>query len=143
MDQDSQINIIEGQIRECYGRVAWSFKTQEKCADILNSRNNNIKITQIILSALTTTGILFAIFGDNMIVGSIAAILSVCLFGINTYTKDYDLGEIAQKHSNAANYLWNIREKYLSLLTDLHAGTMNIESILVSVAAEKSPITAD
>ncbi|MEH0992030.1 hypothetical protein V7J87_28835, partial [Klebsiella pneumoniae] len=27
--------ILEGQIRECYGRVVYSHKTHEKCADIL------------------------------------------------------------------------------------------------------------
>jgi hypothetical protein len=31
----------------------------------------------------------------------------------------HDLGELAQKHKQAANDLWIIREKYLSLLVDL------------------------
>ena len=61
MVQDSQINILEGQIRECFGRVVWSHKTQEKCADIVSDRNNCITTVQIILSALITTGILVTI----------------------------------------------------------------------------------
>ena len=130
MATDSQIEILEAQIRECFGRVVWSHKTQEKCADIILSRHNFIKIFQIILSALTTTGVLVSIFGDNKLVGIITAIISAILFGINSYVKGYDLGEIAQKHSDAASDLWDIRERYLSLLTDIRARTVSIDDII-------------
>lgn len=129
MASDSQINLIESQIRELYGRVLWTHKTQEKCADIVLKRHNRLKIIQIILSAATTTGILVAIFGENQAVGIISAIISALLFGLNTYSKDYDLGEIAQKHSIAAAELWNIRELYLSLLTDIKLGNLSLEQI--------------
>jgi len=124
LDTDSQIDILESQLRELYGRVLWTHKTQEKCADIILKRHARIKITQIVLAALTTTGILVAVFGGNKIIGIISAIISAILFGLNTYTKDYDLGEIAQKHSSAAADLWNVRESYLSLITDLKAGRL-------------------
>lgn len=130
MDTDSQVKILESQIRELYGRVVWTHKTQEKCADILLERHTYLKIIQITLSALTTTGILVAVFGENKVVGIISAILSALLFGLNTYTKDYDLGEISQKHSNSASELWNIRESYLSLLTDIKANRLTIEQII-------------
>ncbi|GAA0894122.1 SLATT domain-containing protein [Fulvivirga kasyanovii] len=129
MEQNSQVEVFDSQIRELYGRVVWSHKTQEKCADIIWERHKAIKITQIVLSATTTTGILVAVFGENYWVGLISAILSALLFGLNTYTKDYDLGEIAQKHSTAANNLWNIRESYLSLLTDMAAQKLSVEQI--------------
>jgi hypothetical protein len=84
-----------------------------------------LKILQIILSALTTTGILISVFGHNSIVGIISAIFAAILFGLNAYTKDYDLGEISQKHSNAASEIWNTREKYLSLLADMRTGKLD------------------
>ena len=90
MEQNSQVNILESQIRECFGRVAWSHKTQEKCADILNKRNNKIKITQIVLSAITTTGIMITVFGDEKWVGIITALISTSLLALNTYLKNYD-----------------------------------------------------
>lgn len=130
MEQDSQVRIIESQIRELYGRVVWTHKTQEKCADILLKRHTCLKIIQITLSALTTTGILVAVFGENRVVGIISAIISAMLFGLNAYTKDYDLGEISQKHSNSASDLWNIRESYLSLLTDIRTKSLTIEQIM-------------
>jgi hypothetical protein len=46
------------------------------------------------------------------------------------YTRDYDLGEIAQKHSNSAAELWNIRESYLSLLTDIKNDALKPDEII-------------
>lgn len=122
-------NILEAQLRELYGRTVWTHKTQEKCADILRARNHNMKILQIVLSALTTTGILFTVFGDNQALGIISAILSAILFTLNAYFQKYDLGEIAQKHSESASDIWNIREQYLSLLTDLNTGRIDLEKV--------------
>jgi len=130
MEQNSQINILESHIRECFGRVAWSHKTQEKCADILNIRNNKIKILQIVLSAITTTGIMITVFGDQKWIGIITALISFTLLALNTYLKNYDLGQIAQKHSDCAANLWNIRETYFSLLTDIKAETISINEII-------------
>src|SRR5690606_8460597 len=48
---------------------------------------------------------------------------------LNAYTKDYDLGELAQKHRQAGADLWIIREKYLSLITDLRMGDKPIETL--------------
>ncbi|MBA4056404.1 MAG: hypothetical protein C0490_16940 [Marivirga sp.] len=121
--------MLESQVRELYARVVWSHKTQEKCADILLARHRRLKFWQILLSAATTTGILVTIFGDMPLVSIASAILSSILFGLNAYSKDYDLGEIAEKHSNAANDMWDIREKYLSLLTDLKAETLSIQQV--------------
>ena len=129
MVQDSQVSILEGQIRECFGRVVWSHKTQEKCADIVSDRNSCIKTVQIILSALITTGVIVTIAGDCKAVSIITAIISTLLVAINTFLKGTDLGEIAQKHSDAASKLWNVREKYLSLITDINIGGISINEM--------------
>ena len=130
MDTNSQVKILESQIRECFGRVVWSHKTQEKCADIISNRHNVIKYIQIVLSALTTTGVLIAVFGENKIIGIVTAILSAILFAINTYVKGHDLGEIAQKHSESASDLWNVREEYFSLLTDIKAEIIELDVLI-------------
>lgn len=130
MEPNFQIKILEAQIRECFGRVAWSHKTQEKCVDILNKRNNRFKILQIILSAITTTGIIVTVLGDKKWVGILSALISTTLLALNTYLKNYDIGKIAQKHSDCASNLWNIRETYLSLLTDIKAEAITIDEII-------------
>jgi hypothetical protein len=123
------INVLEGQLRECYGRVVYSHKTHEKCADILFERQGHIKLAQIIISAIVTGGIVSTFFDAGKVGAAISAVLSTGLLALNAYTKDYDLGEIAQKHRQAGAELWIVREKYLSLLTDIRTGDVSLESI--------------
>lgn len=133
---DSYI-VLEGQLRENYGRVVYSHKTHEKCADILLERHKKIKFWQIVLSALVTGGLITSFFdiaslAEYKACGKIIMlVISTILLVLNSYTKDYDLGEIAQKHRRAGADLWVIREKYLSLLTDLRLGIAQIDEILV------------
>jgi hypothetical protein len=135
MEQNSQadtlasIEVLEAQIRECFGRVVYSHKTQEKCADIVLKIHKRLKLMLIIISAVVTTSLLIKLFGNNDWALMVGVILSTLLFGLNTYMKDFDLGEIAQKHTNAANELWDIRESYLSLLTDIRANQLSINQI--------------
>ncbi|PWW11211.1 MULTISPECIES: SLATT domain-containing protein [Pseudidiomarina] len=127
--------ILEGQLRECYGRVVYSHKTHEKCADILLARHKKIKFWQIVLSALLTGGLVTALFDFSALAAYqksgafIALVLSTLLLVLNSYTKDYDLGEIAQKHRQAGADLWDIRERYLSLLTDLTMAAVGLDVI--------------
>lgn len=136
MEQHSQTNdtpdsrsIFEGQLRECYGRVVYSHKAHEKCADILLRRLSTIKLWQIILSAITTGGFIAAVCGAGKVGAVIGVLVSTILLALNAYTKNYDLGELSQKHKRAAADLWIIREKYLSLITDLRMGEKPIESL--------------
>ena len=136
MEPHSQTNdtpqsrtILEGQLRECYGRVVYSHKTHEKCADILLTRLSSIKLWQIILSALTTGGFVAAAFGGDKSAAIAGMLISTILLILNAYTKNYDLGELSQKHRQAGADLWIIREKYLSLITDLRMGEKPIETL--------------
>lgn len=121
--------LLEAQLRECFGRVVYTHKTHEKCADLLLSRWNKIKILQIALSAITTGGFIVTILGDKNIGATVGLVISTLLFALNAYTKNYDLGELAQKHKQTANDIWLIREKYLSLITDLKIGTKNLTTL--------------
>ena len=131
--------ILEAQLRECYGRVVYSHKTHEKCADILLSRMSCIKLWQLILAALVTGGLISTFFGSDKVGAGISMVLSTALLVLNAYTKEYDLGETAQKHKQAANDIWLIREKYLSLLTDLSIP----ESDVVEIQSRRDALIDD
>lgn len=123
------LDIIESQIRELYGRTAYSHKAHEKSADIYTSNLKKIKVIQIILSAITTGSLIVALFGEGKEATLIGAIFATLLLGLNAYTKDYNLGEIAQKHVETASRLWNVRESYLSILTDLASKQASLAQI--------------
>lgn len=128
-DTPNSRSIFEGQIRECFGRVVYSHKTHEKCADIQLDRLKKIKIAQIVLSAFTTAGFLTVVFGSGKIGAGAGIVVSTILLVLNAYVKDYDLGELAQKHRQSANDLWIIREKYITLITDIRMGERPIEGL--------------
>jgi len=137
LEQDFQVEdspqtrrLLEGQLRECYGRAVYSHKTHEKCADILLSRLSRIKFFQLLLASLTTGGFLFTIFDSTKILAVLGALVSTALLVLNFYTKDYDLGAVAQKHKQAANDIWLIRERYLSLITDIKMNREPLSAIM-------------
>jgi hypothetical protein len=67
--------------------------------------------------------------GSGAIGASIGVVVSTVLLVLNAYTKNWDLGELAQKHKQAANDIWLIREKYLSLLTNLAMSDTSLDSV--------------
>lgn len=118
-DTPQSRGILEGQLRECFGRVVYSHKTHEKCADLLLSKLSRIRIWQMVLSAATTGGLVVGIVGKNQ-AGTIAGlVISTVLLVLNAYTKDNDDGALAQKHRKTGNDLWLIRERFCSLLVDV------------------------
>jgi hypothetical protein len=136
LDQHSQTDdtpqsrtVLEGQLRESYGRVVYSHKTHEKCADILLTKQGRIRIAQIVLSAVTTAGFVGAALGTGTVAALVGLVVSTTLLAINSYTKNYDLGELAQKHRQAGSDLWLIREQYLSLLVDLAMREKPLEAL--------------
>lgn len=110
---------LEDQIRECYGRVVYTHKTHERMADRCADTLRAYKLSQIVLSALTTAGAVGVIIRDETWIEVTTAVVSFATLFVAAYLKDIDPGAIAQKHRDAAAKLWNVRECYLSLLTDL------------------------
>jgi hypothetical protein len=128
-DSAQSRRFLEGQVRECYGRVVYSHKTHEKCADGLLTHWSHIKLAQIVLSAVTAAGFFGVIFGAA-IEGAIAgAVVSTALLGLNAYVKNYDLGELAQKHRQTATDLWLVRERLQSLLVDIAMKEKPLEAL--------------
>jgi hypothetical protein len=116
--RNSQGYKLESQIREAYGRVTYSQTYHDKFINRTVKLEDRIKVAQIVLSAITTSGFVVAIFSDDNIASILGAIVSLALLILNTYIKNFDLSGIAQEHKKASDLLWKIREEYVSLLTD-------------------------
>lgn len=83
---NSQGYKLESQIREAYGRVTYTQTCHDKFINRVISLNDQIKIWQIILSAITTSGFIVAIFSDNKVASILGALVSLVLLILNTYT---------------------------------------------------------
>jgi hypothetical protein len=118
---------LEGQVRECFGRVVYSHKTHEKDGDLCAGTLRAIKLLQIGLSSLTASGAIAAVFADDLLLKGATAVVSVITVFLTGYMKGFDPGASAQKHRDTAADLWVIREAYLSLLTDIAARSLTLE----------------
>jgi hypothetical protein len=112
------VSTLEGQLRDIYGRAAYTQKTHEKMADRCIAKYRRIKRLEIALSALTLGSLLVAVFGESR-TGTIVG------------------GEQAQKHGVVGTKLWGVREALLSLLVDMHDGRSISE-----IRAERDRLTA-
>ena len=84
---------LEGQLREMYGRAAYTHKTHEKMADRCISKYKTIKTAELVLSALSASSLILAVFGETKSGTIIGAVLSTILLGLLLYFKEANLGE--------------------------------------------------
>lgn len=92
-------------------------------AERLHVRHKRGKWANIVLSALITGGAVSAIFTEGSAwagyAGYATVALSILSLIFNAYLKDLDPGALAQRHRETASDMWNVREAYLSLITDI------------------------
>ncbi len=124
---DDAYDVLEAQVRECFGRVIYAHKTQQKDGDLCARTLRNIKFMQIVLSALTASGVIGLAFRDDIWLKIVTAIVSLLTLGLTGYMKDFDPGASSQKHRDTAADLWAIRETYLSLLTDIRSRGVSLD----------------
>ena len=130
MEQNSQQHkdALNVQIREASGRVVYTYTTHLKKAEQLTTKNKRIKLCQIVLSAISTGGIISSAITNEVALTWIGGSVSTILLGLNLYFKDYNLNDEIGKHRSTADDLWLVREQYVSLLTDL--ATLPEEAIM-------------
>lgn len=106
------------QLREAYGRIAYTYTTHLKKMNRLDKCYRQIKYAQIALSALTTVGFFGSVITNEVALTWIGGISSATLLFITLYFKDFNLTEESRQHRIASDDMWLIRERYISLLTD-------------------------
>lgn len=105
-------------IRESFGRVSYSHKTNEKEADIQSRNVTIVKWVNIGLIAITTGSLLSTLFaGQNLII--VSAVFSAITLGFSIFQLSFDPEKKAARHKQVANSLWLIREKYVNLMADI------------------------
>ena len=118
MDEIKYEEKLRSQIKDAYGRVLYTYTAHHKFAARLIKQKNAIKVAQIVLTAISTVGFLATIITNQVLLSWLGGITAALSLGLNLYTKDFNLQDDIQKHKNAADELWDVRESYVSLLTD-------------------------
>ncbi len=116
------------QMREAFGRVVYSHKTHEKQADICFTEHRWQQGVLIVLTAISSGTFLAAVVGllgsavlTSLATSSIALLVSWMSLG----TKTFKFEEESEAHRGIDSRLWDIRESYISLITDVMSGTVS------------------
>lgn len=117
-DSSQHRDNLYAQIRECYGRLVYTYTTHNKKMNYLELKNKQLKACQIVLSAISTSGFLGAIITNQKAFTIIGGIFSTLLLAVNLFFKDTNIVEEVKRHYSIAINLWLAREDYISLLTD-------------------------
>lgn len=116
------------QVRESFGRVAYSQKTHEKQADICFARHRWQQGTLIALTAVSSGTFLATVVGlmGNPIVASlVTSSIALTVTWLSLGAKTFKFADEADAHRSIASELWDVRESYISLIADLMSGTVS------------------
>lgn len=109
---------LRNQISHAAGNILYTFSAHWNIVNRLKKQYKGIKITQIVLTALSTGGFLASLIAGIPWLSWIGGLTSAIALGLNLYMLNFNVQEDIKKHTDAANELWDIREAYISLLVD-------------------------
>lgn len=118
------------QVREAFGRVVYSHKTHEKQADICFTRYRWQQGLLVAFTAISTGTFLASVLGllGNAALTSLAtSAIALVVSALSLASKSFKFSEESAMHRDIASRLWDVRESYLSLITDLMTGAMPAE----------------
>ena len=121
MPSPSDIGPLHDQLREIYGRTVYSHKTHiiQAGMDLTQTRPHQDRPDRAGRRRPRRASSRRFFGKDILGASAFSAVCRRVLTALIAYTKDFDLGTVASEHKPTSDQLWNIREKYLDLITDL------------------------
>lgn len=122
--------LLLAQVREAYGRAAYTHKTHEKQADLcLQSYRwqQRLLVALTVVSSGTFLASLLGVFLDESSAALGTSFIALLVSAINLGTETFKYGEETQKHRDVAAKVWNLRESYQSLIVDLQSAAITTD----------------
>lgn len=116
--KDEATKRLLSQITDAAGNVLYTYDAHWDIVNRLRSRQTGIKVTQIVLTALSTGGFLTSVIAGIPWYSWVGGLTSAIALALNLYSLNFDLPAEIKSHTDAANELWDVREAYKSLLVD-------------------------
>lgn len=109
---------LRSQIEEAYSKALYTYTTQHKAADLKEGSQNRISIAQIMLTAISSVGVISSLIVSQYYASIAAGICSALSLALNLYSRGRPYPKEIGEHRSTADALWPILQDYLSLLTD-------------------------
>ena len=112
--------------------------------------NRRLRGSEALLMGGVTIAAIGAGFGDGRAFAIVAAVLAGAALIILLVHLTFDFETSAQAHATCSTHLWQIRERYRALLSDLHDGVLDVAEARtrrdklmdeLRLVYEKTPVT--
>ena len=111
-------NLLRSEIVEIYANLVYTYKSHLKMVDRKKKAVTWLKNIQVILTAVTTVGLVSALLADCKCLPIITCSLSALSLALNLFLRGSKYESYIEDHRNAAVELWWLKGKAVSLLTD-------------------------
>jgi hypothetical protein len=121
----SQYRYLLAQVREAFGRLAYTHKTHEKQADICFTKHRWQQGALIALTAVSSGTFLVAVvspLASTTVTSLTTSTVAVLVTWVTLGAKTFRFHAEAEAHRDIAARLWDVRESYVSLIADLMSG---------------------
>lgn len=122
------------QVREAFGRVVYGHKNHEKQADICFNKHRFQQGILIALTAVSSGTFLAAVvglLGDPVLTSIATSTIALLVTWISLGAKTFNFADESDAHRGIATRLWDVRESYISLISDLMSGDVSNEQARV------------
>jgi hypothetical protein len=116
-------------LRMTFGQIVYAHRAHERIAYSRSRWNRGLRAAEALLMtgvAVTALGAAFGRGGWYEIGSAVLAILALATLLLHL-TLDFDRS--AQAHASCATRLWQIREQYRALLSDLSDGAIDVDTV--------------
>jgi SMODS and SLOG-associating 2TM effector domain family 4 len=137
-------------LRLTFSQVVERHKAHLNTAQSHARWNRRLRGSEALLMGGVSIAATGAAFGDGRAFGIVAAILAGVALIILLVHLTFDFETSAQTHAMCSTHLWQIRERYRALLSDLHDGVLEVADARLRrdklmdelrIVYEKTPIT--
>ncbi|MEJ5946996.1 SLATT domain-containing protein [Pseudokineococcus basanitobsidens] len=124
----SRDTFLLAQVREAFGRIAYSHKTHEKQADICFTKHRRQQAALVTLTAISSGTFLAALvglLGSAVLTGLVTSSIALLVTWTSLGAKTFKYEEQSNAHRRVASQLWDVRESHISLIADLMSGAIS------------------
>ncbi len=125
-----ETKLIEANLRQLYAKCVWADKIHKNQSIIYSKEFRKIENAKIILSSLTTSGVLGVVASSNTIIDIATVVLSFGTIILNAYSKNYDLQKLATEHKYSAIQYSSLSNRLLSTLSQIKIGLLPVDELL-------------
>ena len=123
---------LHDEVKKFIVSVSWTHKIQIVYSDILDSYAKWVRIGNILLSAIVSSGLIYILLSDEYWAKVATAFVSICVTVLAALKKEFNFEGTSIRIKHDANVFWELREEATHLLHVLTYNTDSSESVAVA-----------